>query len=72
VYARIKSVRPLDYCEDTWCIQVPDEACFCLENGAVVHNSHGASAFMLLAMYLMSINSGKARAQVVSQRPFPT
>jgi hypothetical protein len=42
------------------------------ENPLHNEHSHGASAFMLLAMYLMSVNSGRARAQPVAQRSFPT
>jgi hypothetical protein len=44
--AHIASVRPLREKSDVWCLTVPDVGVFCLANGAVVHNSHGADSFM--------------------------
>jgi hypothetical protein len=39
----IESVRHLDWCEDVWCITVPDVAEFSLANGAIVHNCADAA-----------------------------
>jgi phage terminase large subunit len=35
----IEGVKKLDYKEDVWDLSVPEENCFSLSNGAVVHNS---------------------------------
>lgn len=42
---RIESVTELTGKENVWCLTVPDGAQFALENGAIVHNSHGSDAF---------------------------
>jgi hypothetical protein len=48
---RIASVERLNERADVWCLTVPEDQCFALSNGAVVHNcSHAADAFRYLAM----------------------
>jgi hypothetical protein len=46
----IVSVENLANRDDVYCLTVDDGHCFCLGNGAVVHNSHGADAFGHLAI----------------------
>ena len=48
---RIARVTPLSERADTCCIHVRDVECFSLENGAIVHNSHGSDAFRYLAVW---------------------
>lgn len=47
---RIAHVRPLDERQDVWCLTVPSNSEWALENGAITHNSHGADAFRTLAV----------------------
>lgn len=49
-WLRIESVKKLSERQDVWCLTVPETGCFSLENGAVVHNSHAADAFGLMAI----------------------
>jgi hypothetical protein len=35
---------------DVWCLTVPEIGHFCLENGAIVHNSNGADAFRYMSL----------------------
>jgi len=46
----IAGVEPDGITKEVWDITVPDEHCFSLANGAVVHNSHGGDAFTYLGM----------------------
>jgi len=41
---RVVSTEECQERADVWCMTVPDEAHFCLSDGAIVHNSHGADA----------------------------
>jgi hypothetical protein len=49
-WLRIASVKRLSEQQDVWCLTVPDTGCFSLANGVVVHNSHAADAFGLMAV----------------------
>ncbi len=46
----IESVSVLKERADVYCLEVPSNHEFALENGAIVHNSHGSSAFRTLAL----------------------
>ena len=46
----VSGVNKLDETSDVWCLTVPSVGHFCLENGAIVHNSNGADAFRTLAV----------------------
>jgi phage terminase large subunit len=47
---RIVTVKPLQECEDVWCLTVPDGHVWSVENGAITHNSHGADSARGLAV----------------------
>lgn len=72
VRLRIRSVKPLNYRANVWCINVPDGHWFCLANGAVVHNSHGLSSFMNGAMMNGFLQKGRPRARTVQNVQYPT
>lgn len=59
---RIAHVSALRETADVWCLTVPDDHCFSLENGAVVHNC--ADAFGLMA-----IDYQEPRQSIEWQRP---
>ena len=47
-FARVISVKPLDYVEDVYCMTVDDTHCFALENGVIAHNCCGHDLQRLL------------------------
>lgn len=49
---RVEEVRKTEEKREVWCLTVPSVGHFCLENGAVVHNSHGADAYRTFAKAL--------------------
>jgi hypothetical protein len=46
----IANVKLLHDVADVWCLTVPEIGHFCLENGAIVHNSNGADAFRYMSL----------------------
>jgi phage terminase large subunit len=48
--ALIESVTAVNERVDTWCLDVPSIHEFCLANGAIVHNSHGADCYSYTAL----------------------
>ena len=46
----VETTKPLNSTSDVWCITVPHIHHYALENGAIVHNSHGADAFRTFAV----------------------
>ena len=48
-FARVISVKSLEYTEDVYCMTVDDTHCFALENGVIAHNCAGHDLQDLLA-----------------------
>lgn len=46
----VRSVNVLDRKEDVYCLEVPDYACFVVENGVVVHNCLDALRYAVMAL----------------------